>query len=56
MLALGIAAWVCARNRIGPDALQPPIEPIPWAKHTLISIVVSITAVYAFIALQQATG
>lgn len=56
VLALGIAAWACARNRIGADALRPPIEPIPWARHTLISIVVSIAAVYGFIALQQATG
>lgn len=56
VLALGIAAWVCARNLLGPVAQQPPIEPIPWAKTTLVSIVASIAAVYSFIAWQQATG
>jgi putative inorganic carbon (hco3(-)) transporter len=56
VLALGIAAWVCARNLIGPAAQQPPIEPIPWARTTLIAMAVSIMAVYFFIALQQVGG
>ena len=53
VLALGIASWQCARSAIGPEAQQPPIEPIPWARTTAIAMVVSVAAVYAFIAMQQ---
>jgi O-antigen ligase len=56
VLALGIAAWVCARKLVAPAELKPPIEPIPWARTTLIAVVVSIAAVYLFIALQQVGG
>ena len=52
VLSLGIASWMCSRKLIGAAADEPPIEPIPWQRHTVIAMVLSILAVYSFIAMR----
>jgi hypothetical protein len=56
VLALGIAAWVCARKRIPAAALKIPQQVIAWPRTTVLAMTVSIATIYAFIAAQRITG
>jgi putative inorganic carbon (HCO3(-)) transporter len=56
VLALCIAAWVCASKVIVPPPPDVPDAALAWRKPTVASMLVSITAVYVFIAVQRVGG
>lgn len=56
VLALCISVWVCTRKVIAPTAPQVLEEAIPWPMSTAAAMVLSIAAVYAFVAAQRIFG
>jgi putative inorganic carbon (hco3(-)) transporter len=56
VLALCISAWVCVQKLAAPNAPQVLQEVLPWPKQTVMAMVISIAAVYLFIAAQRVAG
>lgn len=56
VLALCISAWVCVQKLAASSAPLVLQESLPWPKPTIMAMVISIAAVYAFIAAQRVIG
>jgi putative inorganic carbon (hco3(-)) transporter len=56
LLGLCVASWFCVKQIHGPPAKAGLEEPLLWRMSTLIAMVASIAAVYAFVLVQRQVG